>query len=604
MSTVAAPRRRTWFGRRSLIILGTLIGVVLIIAAFLLRNNAPVEPGALPPGWEKATAELGTIAATVDATGDVEPVTQANLSFAVSGTITEVLVQPGDRVEAGDPLARIDATDLQLGLQRAQADLEEAQADYQDLLDGATPEEIAEARVQVERAQSQYQQTVSSVSEADIAAAQADLEEAQARLARLESGPERTNVVEAEETVRRAESQLAESRAQLASAKEQARLEMETAANDLRNKQDEYSRIYWDNRELEAALRNEELPQENKNEEEAALRAVRDAETTLEQKRIAYEEAQTAEVTTLQQREADLREAQAKLEDLLQGADAEELANARAEVRRAEAQLAELTGAYRSSSLAADQASVREAQINLEQLLADPGVSEIARAEAAMARAEVAVAEAERDLERATLNAPFAGTVTRVNLNVGERTDAPATGDSEASGGADIVIADLGALRVKVPVDELDVAQVAQGQEVSITLDALPDTDVTGTVTNVAPQADKSDQGTTTYEVTVAIDAGDVPVRPGMTAVVEIVTQRTEEVVLVPRRAVRSEGGQSYVLIPTGGEPTEPGMPASERREVELGLSDREFIEITRGLEAGEEVLVQDVVETFNPIQN
>lgn len=601
MTTDTAPRRRRWFRRKSVLIGMVLLIVLLGAGGLLLQRGTPTDAAELPPGWEVAIAEEGTIEATIDATGEVEPASEASLSFAVNGTVTAVLVTAGAFVEAGQPLARIDPVELELSLEKARADLAQEQADYAAIQEGATPQEIAEAQARVSRAQSQYQQTASSVTQADIDAARAELEQAQAKLARLQSGPEEKDLVDARERVERARVALNSARTQLAAAKERARLDMETTANEVRNKQEEYSRIYWENRELENALARggDELPQEEKDEEAAALRAVEDAEMTLEQQRVAYEEAQQEEITTLQERESDLREAQANLDDVLSGARTEDLAEARAEVRRAQAGLEELTGANRSSGLEADRAGITEAQAQLEKLLVDPSASEIAKAEAAIARAEVAVKEAERDIEQATMLAPFAATVSRVNLQVGERTDGPSAEGSSA----DIVISDLSSMHVDVPVDELDVAQIEVGQQVRVTLDALPDQELTGTVTNIAPTADKSDQGTTTYEVTVEIDMGDAPVRPGMTAVVEIVTVSKDDVVLVPRRAVQTENGQSYVLIPVEGEPTEPGMPASERREVELGLSDRQFVEITDGLEAGEEILVQDVVQTFNPME-
>jgi HlyD family secretion protein len=601
MTTDMPSRRRKWFRRKSVLIGVVLLIVVLGAGGLLFQGGAPTDAAELPPGWEVAIAEEGTIEATIDATGEVEPDAEASLSFAVNGTVTAVLVKAGASVEPGQPLARIDPVELELSLEKARADLAQEQADYAAIQEGATPQEIAEAQARVSRAQSQYQQTASSVTQADIDAARAELEQAQAKLARLQSGPEETDVVEARERVERARVARNSARTQLASAKERARLDMETTANEVRNRQEEYSRIYWENRELENALARggDELPQEDKDEEAAALRAVEDAEMTLEQQRVAYEEAQQEEITTIQERESDLREAQTNLDDVLSGVRTEDLAEARAEVRRAEASLEELTGASRSSGLEADRASITEAQVQLEKLLVDPSASEIAKAEAAIARAEVAVQEAERDIEQATMIAPFAATVSRVNLQVGERTDGPSAEGSSA----DIVIADLSSMHVDVPVDELDVARIEVGQQVRVTLDALPDQELTGTVTNIAPTADKSDQGTTTYAVTVEIDMGDAPVRPGMTAVVEIVTISKDDVVLVPRRAVQTENGQSYVLIPVEGEPTEPGMPASARREVELGLSDRQFVEITAGLEAGEEILVQDVVQTFNPME-
>jgi HlyD family secretion protein len=599
MASVATQksRKRSRIGRTPLIIIGIIVVIILIGGiAFALRGGAAPTTG-LPAGWQTVPAERGTIDSTVSATGNVEPLAEAKLSFEVSGMVTEIVVKPGETVEPGQVLARIDDTDLQLRAEQAAADLKQAQADYADLLDGATEQEVAEAQERLSQARAQLQQTVSSVSQADIDAARAELEQAQARLSRLQSGPETDEVASANESVQRAQTNLAEARTQLASAKESARLDMESAANTLRDRQDEYSQIYWDNRELEKQFSSfgQELPQENKNRETTALRAVEDAERALEQRRTAYEDAQKNEITSLQAREAELESAIAARDKLLAGTRAEDLASARAQVQSAQARLNQLTGANRSSSIAAQQSNVELAEIALEQLQTDPSASALATREAAVIRTEAALKQAQREVEQAALKAPFSGTIARIDMRVGE----------SAGSNAIIVLTDLSSLHVDVPVDELDVALIEPGQAVRITLDALPDAEIAGTVTNVAPIATRSDQGTTSYEVTIELDADTAGVLPGMTAVAQIITQQKSDALLVPRRAVQSEGGTSYVLIPTD-EPADPrtGEPASERREVTVGLSNNEFIEITSGLEPGEQVLVQDVVSTFNPLDN
>ncbi|MCG8353760.1 MAG: efflux RND transporter periplasmic adaptor subunit [Chloroflexales bacterium] len=590
-------RKRSRIGRTPLIIISIIVVIILIGGITFALGNAASPAAGLPTGWQTTPAERGTIDSTVSATGNVEPLAEANLSFEVNGIVTEIVVKPGETVEPGQVLARIDDTDLQLRAEQAAADLKQAQADYADLLDGATEQELAEAQERLSQARAQLQQTVSSVSPADIDAARAELEQAQARLARLESGPETDEVASANESVQRAQTNLAEARTQLASAKENAKRDMESAANTLRDRQDEYSQIYWDNRELEKQFASfgQELPQENKNREAAALRAVEDAERALDQRRTAYEDAQNNEITSLQAREAELESAFAARDKLLAGTRAEDLASARAQVQNAQARLNQLTGANRSSSIAAQQSNVELAEIALEQLQSDPNASALAKREAAVIRAEAELKQAQRNAEQAALKAPFSGTIARIDMRVGE----------SAGSSSIIVLTDLSSLHVDVPVDELDVALIETGQPVRITLDALPDAEISGTVTNVAPIATRSDQGTTSYEVTIELDADTAGVLPGMTAVAQIITQQKNDALLVPRRAVRAEGGTSYVLIPTDGT-ADPrtGEPASERREVTVGLSNNEFIEITSGLEPGEQVLVEDVVSTFNPLNN
>jgi hypothetical protein len=131
-------------------------------------------------------------------------------------------------------------------------------------------------------------------------------------------------------------------------------------------------------------------------------------------------------------------------------------------------------------------------------------------------------------------------------------------------------------------------------------LDALLDQELTGTVTTVSPLATRSDRGSNTYAVTVALGGASGAVLPGMSATVQIVTESKPGVVLAPRRAVQSEGGASFVYVQAApGAQLPPGEPG-ERRPVTLGLANSQRVEVTSGLAAGEQVLVPDVVQTVN----
>lgn len=600
-ATAATPKKRNRNGRRiAMIVGGVLILVVACAGGVYALMPRPQAPGTIPEGWQTVEVTTGTISSTVSATGNIEAAAEAELRFSQTGTIAEILVKPGDAVTAGQALARVDAAGLELKVEEAQAGLRQAQSDLEGLLAGASEAEIAEAQARVEQARRQYQQTATNVSQADIAAARADLEKARANLASLQAGPASDDLARANTEVQRAEDALQNARVSLSAAKEKARVEVEAKANALRDAQEEYQRVYWDNRELEKLPG--DLPQSRIDQEAQALRAVQNAEAELETARIAYEQAKQDEINTLQTREAELNSAIVARDKLLSGAATSELAAARAEVQRAQASLDKLVGANRASDLAAQQSNIEIAQAGLDKLLSDPATAERTAKEIAVAKAEIALREAQRNLGMATLKAPFAATIARVDMTVGESAESSAI----------IAIVDLSSFHVDVPVDELDIALVEPGQPVTINLDALPSAEVTGTVTAIAPQATRSEQGTTTYEVTVTLDQGSAGVRPGMTAVVQIITSEKADVLQVPRRAVRLEGGKSYVLLydPTAVPQAQAGAggltiePPSQRREVTLGLSNSEFVEIVSGLSAGDKVLVQDVVSTFNPAGN
>jgi HlyD family secretion protein len=625
IATIAAPRRRIRFSRKA--VLRTAIPLALLVvcavAGIYIRNSmTAASQAAASAGWQTETAQSGTIDASISATGSVEPQAQAELRFAVNGTVTEILVKPGDLVAAGQPLARVGSADLQLSLEQAQASLKQAQADRDGLLAGATEQEIVAAKARVAQAQAQYQQAAGSVTNADIAAARARLDAAKARLAAIQSGS--TDTRDAEQALQQAQTQLQSQRDQLSANKTNSQLQMEQRVNDLTRAQAEYAtaKQNWQyvqetGKDPSAALDpttgkkvhvklDDKQRQQYYNAFVQAESAMHNAETAITQAQVAYDTARQAEVTGVQAAEQDVASAQAKIDGLRAGGGRQQLSSAQADVASAQAELNKLTGANRSGSLESAQAGVTIAQQDLEKLTSDPSVSALARAEAAVAGAEVAVKQAQRQLDQATLQAPFAATVAQVNLRVGESSSGGSIStSSEGTSSAGIVVADLSSFHVDVPVDELDVAQIKAGQTARVALDALADAELTGKVVNVEPLATQNDRGTNTYKVTIELDPTEVTLRSGMTATAQIVTQSKPNAVLVPRRAVLLENGQSYVLIPKDGPPdTAAGRPASDRREVTLGLSNAEFVEITSGLQPGDKVLVQDVVQTFNPVGN
>jgi multidrug efflux pump subunit AcrA (membrane-fusion protein) len=160
---------------------------------------------------------------------------------------------------------------------------------------------------------------------------------------------------------------------------------------------------------------------------------------------------------------------------------------------------------------AAAQREAAQAQLDLVQ--AGSRSEDIAVLDAQVAQAAVAVAAAESALDRFELRAPAAGTVTKVTVDVGETATA---------GQVVVILASLDQLQARTTdLTELDVARVAGGQSVMVTVDALPGEEFGGRVTRIGERS-VDYRGDVTYPVFVALD-GDVPgLRWGMTALVEI----------------------------------------------------------------------------------
>ncbi len=586
MTTLPQSQSR---GRRKRLSIATLIAgllLVALIATFVVRN---VTSGSGDPLADAttATASVSNLTLGVSATGQVEPRVQAELAFATSaGRVAEVLVVAGDMVRAGDALIQLDNRQTTAARDAAVASLAIAQADLLAVREGATPAQIAEAEAQIRAAQGNLTQTQGRATATDIAAAQAAVEEARANLAKIEAGPRNDERVRAVAALDQARADIDRQRSALSSAKEQARLNVEARANVVRNAQTTFSTAYWD---LEHVREKESDPrtlrplttaqeQDFQNTFERARLALVDAEAALAQAQKEYATAQQNELSGLQSAEARVATAQADLDRLLAGAEADALAAARARLARAQADLTSLTGAESSGAVDAQVANLEAAEARLAQLTADPRASSLARAEAAVALAQSQLTQVQIQLDDTTLRAPFDGMIATVNASPGENisTQTP------------VVLIDVSRYLVKVTVDEVDIARVSPGQPVDVLIDALGTT-LPGRVLRLEPLP-QGDSAVTAYRVTVEIDPTDSMLRPGMTASATIIADRREGAVSVPVAAVRTRDGQSFVeLVTTGSD----GNRLIEERAVTVGLRTSEQVEIVSGLAAGDEVVVR-----------
>jgi multidrug resistance efflux pump len=484
----------------------------LLLSSVLLLG-ACAGGGAAPTPTPDFTAEFEQPMVIAD--GRVLPTRHAELRFTQPGTVAMIMVTEGEQVAAGAPLARLDTAELEVAVAQARAALDEALAQYELLQAGASDEVVSAAAAQVAQAEAAAQQTAGRVTPAELQAARDELREAQAVLARLSAGPRTTERTQAEAALSQAQSALQSQRDALSAAKHDAELRMTQAANMLRDAQDAYSRIYWENEEFQRQS-SEDLPQARKDAEAAALRAVASSEAALDQARLAFEQARLAEQNGIAAAEAQVREAQARRDQLLAGAEADQIAGARARVSAAQARLAQLSGTARAGELAAAEAGIAQAEANLAEVSASPQPAAAAAAEARVRVAQANLRQAELALSKATLNAPFAGTVVKLNMEVGVE---PAATEPT------VVLADLSAWKIETSdLTELDVVNIREGDPVQISFDALPELNLTGVVSAIE-ELGRTYQGDVIYTVTVTPQSWDARLRWNMTATVTLVQQ-------------------------------------------------------------------------------
>jgi len=222
--------------------------------------------------------------------------------------------------------------------------------------------------------------------------------------------------------------------------------------------------------------------------------------------------------------------------------------------------------------------NLQKAQETLAEILAGPDPDEVEVAQAKVTSAQAALEDAQDALEAATMIAPFDGTVISTGAEVG---------DLVYSTTIVVTLADLSNLRVRAFVDETDISQVEVGQEVEITFDAFPGQKFQGQVLEVPLQGTLS-QNVLTYEVPLSLEGPEgVSLKPGMTANLKIVVGRRENVLLVPALAVQQGEEGNVVMVQDS-----PQGPAVQT-PVEVGLSDGLYVEVVRGLNEGDQVVIE-----------
>lgn len=554
---LGAAQREARQRRRRLLIGGTTLAV-MTVGGWLLWNS--MQSAAQTVNVSTVPLEIGTLTVSVAGSGTVEALQSRTLSFGVDGTISDVAVSVGERVTAGQQLARLDTRKLELSLRQAAASLKAAEAALQsargESTDTAT---LAAAQAQYDSAVAQHNQSLNGdATAAQLASAQANLASAQANLADLLDGPTAQALLNAQTAVEDARGNLSKQQTALAAARLKAENSLTTTANALRDAQQDYSDVYWAH---QTTLQRRDLNDNEISNERSALRAVENAEISLQNAQLNLEQAQRDEVIGVEQATADLRSAELALQTLTAGPTATELAAARASVTSAEAGLQALTSPATANDRVIAEANLTQARLNYESVSTPADTATLANAEAGYLQAQVAYEQAQLNLADAVLIAPFDGVAATVEATVGD-----------SAAGASIRVLDISRYAVELSLSETDVANVTAGQPVGLAFDALPDLTVDGTVETVAPAAEIV-QNVATYAVRVVFDAPGSAVRAGMSSSGAIRLATSEGALLVATRALVTtpEGMLLIVQADDGSErrvPVQIGMAANGKTEI------------------------------------
>lgn len=322
--------------------------------------------------------------------------------------------------------------------------------------------------------------------------------------------------------------------------------------------------------------------------------ALRNAQSNLESSKAALEAAKNKNAQNhnqiivakaqLDKAEIALRQAQGAYNQIAWRGDvgmtpqAAELHRATIDYQSALANYQMTLATINDSALKAAQAQYERDVVALEQAQRNLD-TQWRTAQASVERDQIAVEQAQRNIERARIVAPFDGVVSAVNFSVGD-----SAGTTTA-----VVVVDLSVLQVRVNIAEIDIAKIRVGQTAQVTLDALLGRTYNATISAIGPVATIT-QGVVNYPVIAIVDNTDGAIKPGMTANLSITVDRRDNVLLVPARAVRSQGNQRIVNVLYKEQ--------TIATPVTIGLTNDQFAEVVSGLLEGDQVIIQTPVRT------
>ena len=590
----------TWPGR---IIALVLVATVAGGATMMARANAAAPKAEL----RTTTVTRGSVTQTVSVSGSVSASGQARLAFKTGGRLAEVYVNVGQAVTLGQPLAKLDTTDLQTALSTAQQNLANAQASYQKQVLAAN-----DTRAALADAQRSTANTIANA-QASLARIKAAYATAKTNFASITNGvTSDMSMYRAAIDALRTQEQLVTNDLSLYSTSDasSAKSSLYNADVSLGNAQSYASQTLASNLSEFASARDGLL--QAASNFDAAIEAGTDPGVALsgyQTQQLGYNTALarlssavdalsgmvSSAQTSVNSAATSLNTQNARGNPGLEAArgdilvlqnlfvtNAQYPVTAKSRSTQAGTPLATMSDALNGSLVnatnavtnAQDQASttLRQAQSAVANIPFN-----LQSAQVSVDNAGNAVATAQANLDAAVLTAPAAGIVASIANQLGEFVTGGNTNN------AFMVLTNTNTLALHGTIGEADVSKLKLGQVANITIDAISGQKMTGRISSLDPVATIS-QGVPVYGIDIAIDVPAGSIKAGMSGTASVILASKQNVLLVPNTAIRTVNGQRGVQVLKGGEAVDTA--------VTFGLANDQFTEAVSGLAEGDTIVI------------
>jgi multidrug efflux pump subunit AcrA (membrane-fusion protein) len=596
----------TWPGRIGVL---ALVGVIGGGGIMYARGNT-AAPAAAP---RTATVTKGSVSQTVTVSGSINALGQARLAFKSGGKIAQIYVATGQAVTLGQPLAKLDTTDLEAAVATAQQNLANAQASYQKQVLSAndtrqayadaqksTANDIATAQTALAKLRTNYANakanftSVTNTLLTDIASYRAAVDtmhaQVQSALNDLNYGGN-SDVQSARTSLFAADGSITAAQIYGTNTISMAVSEYSSARDGILGALQAFDTALASGGDTSAPLTNFQTLQLNFSTSSTRLTTALDTLVSqISGAQSSTNSAQTSLSTTNSRANITLEQARTDV-TALQGtftSAGQYPAVAKSRVNQVTTPLNTMADAV-NGSLANAATAITTAQDRAATTLrsAASAVANIPlnlqSAQVSVDNANNAVATASSNLDSAVLSAPAAGIVASIANQVGEFV----TGGNTNS--AFMVLTNTQSLVLHGTIGESDVAKLKLGQVANLTVDALTGQKMTGRVVSLDPVA-TIQSGVPVYGIDIAVDVPASSVKAGMSASASVILASKQNVLTVPNTAIRTINGQRGVQVLAGGEIVDTAAT--------FGLSNDTVTEVVSGLSEGDIVVIPTVKAT------
>ncbi len=544
--------------------LSVIAVVVLLVAGYYIYNSTKSSG---PTSYVLSAVSRDTVVESVTSTGQVSAESQVSVNSQGSGQVVSVNVSNGDTVSTGQTIAVLDERNQLVALDQAKAGLQSAQANYDSVLAGASTETVA-------------------VSQASLDSAKLGLSSAnQNAIDKLNNA-------------------------------------YNSANNAVQNTADQFfsnsqglapqfflSGYVLNNQQLEIQLGSErastgvllskwknDLASLNANGDIAA--AIKEGNANLNSIGSFLDDLNLA--LNSYTFGSGVSSSNSSNSNSNSGSNSNSSTNSQLASYQSSVSSARSNINSSISSLISTSQSIQSSQISLEQSqasfnlqIAPASTSSLASASASLENAKATLNTAENNYQNNIISAPFSGIIGALSIQKGQQVGA---GTAVATVLTNQKIA-------AVTLNEVDAAKIKIGDPATLTFDALPDLTIAGKVAEIDPVGTVT-SGVVNYGIKIAFATQDDRIKPSMSVSAAIVSSVSQNTLVVPNAAIKTQGTATYVLVASGGMASSTTSTvagavtlsnAPVAVTVQTGLSNDIETEIVSGINEGEKVVIQTI---------